>query len=203
MAGTTESSRAVARKGAGGLVLRVLSGVDTVIGKIEVVVVSASVMAMAVNSIANVIGRQFFGRSIFFAEELNSFLIIMITFIGASYAARHGRHIRMSALYDQLSDRLRRYLMVVMASLTAAVMFFLAYHAAMYLFSLAGFGRVTPALRVPIHYVYMFVPVGFALTGIQFALTAVRNLYSEQPYVSFNREDSYDEVEVSAEDKAI
>lgn len=203
MARTTESSKVAARKGAGSLVLRALNGVDTVIGKLEVVVLSASVMAMAANSIINVIGRVIFGRSVFFAEELNSFLIIMITFVGASYAARHGRHIRMSALYDQLTDRLRRYFMVIIAAITAGVMFFLAYHSLMYLFSLAGFGRVTPALRIPIYYVYMFVPFGLALTGIQFVLTAVRNLYSDQPYVSFNREDSYDEVEGKVEREPI
>jgi C4-dicarboxylate transporter, DctQ subunit len=43
-----------------------------------------------------------------FSEELNSILIILITFAGISYAARHGRHIRMSAIYDALPPKGRK-----------------------------------------------------------------------------------------------
>ncbi len=57
---------------------------------------------MATNTIANVIGRFVLGESLFFTGEVNRILIIMITFAGIGYAARHGRHIRMSAIYDAL-----------------------------------------------------------------------------------------------------
>lgn len=176
-------------------VLRGLNVVDSWIAVFEKSVLSLSVMLMAVNSIANVIGRQFFGQSVFFAEEFNRFLIVMITFIGVSYAARQGRHIRMSAFYDQLSDRMRRYMMVLIAGFTAVIMFALAYYALGYLLRLVEFGRVTPSLQIPMYYMYLFVPLGLFMAGVQYAMTAVRNVLDNEVYVSFSKVDSYDEVD--------
>ncbi|MCB1313831.1 MAG: TRAP transporter small permease, partial [Sedimentitalea sp.] len=73
---------------------------------------AAGVLLMAANTVANVIGRVFF-ESLYFSEELNRILIILITFAGISYAARHGRHIRMSAIYDTLPPKPRKALTIV------------------------------------------------------------------------------------------
>src|SRR6056297_3758203 len=78
----------------------ILGGIDNMIAKIEAVLLAVGVLLMAANTIANVVGRFVFQNSLFFSEELNRILIIMITFAGISYAARHGRHIRMSVIYD-------------------------------------------------------------------------------------------------------
>ena len=78
----------------------ILGTIDILISKIEAVMLAVGVLLMAANTIANVVGRFVFQNSIFFSEELNRILIILITFAGISYAARHGRHIRMSAIYD-------------------------------------------------------------------------------------------------------
>ena len=79
-----------------------LGVVDTAIARIEAVMLAAGVLLMAANTVANVIGRFVLQSSIYFSEELNSILIVLITFAGISYAARHGRHIRMSAIFDTL-----------------------------------------------------------------------------------------------------
>jgi C4-dicarboxylate transporter, DctQ subunit len=63
---------------------------------------AAGVLLMAANTVANVVGRFALGSSIHFSEELNRDPDRLITFAGISYAARHGRHIRMSAIFDTL-----------------------------------------------------------------------------------------------------
>ncbi len=70
---------------------------------------------MALNTVTNVVARFVFGNSIMFSGELNRILIIMITFAGIGYAARHGRHIRMSAIYDALPVGGRKVLMIGIA----------------------------------------------------------------------------------------
>ena len=82
----------------------VLGVIDTTISRIESFFLATGVLLMALNTVANVVGRFAFQQSIFFSEELNRILIILITFAGISYAARHGRHIRMSAIYDAFSE---------------------------------------------------------------------------------------------------
>jgi TRAP-type C4-dicarboxylate transport system permease small subunit len=182
-------------------IVRTLAGVDMVIAKFEVFVLAYGVLLMAANSIANVAGRFFLSQSIYFSEELNQFLIVLITFVGLGYAARKGRHIRMSAVYDQLSDRNRKILMVIIATVTSVIMFVLAYYAFVYVSRVARLGKVTPSLQLPLYLTYVWVPIGFFITGLQYALTVVSNLRHPDIYLSYEEIDSYDEShQQSAED---
>jgi C4-dicarboxylate transporter, DctQ subunit len=175
--------------------MRILAAVDNGIARFEAFVLAFGVLLMATNSIANVIGRFVFSRSIYFTEELNQFLIVLVTFVGLGYAARKGRHIRMSAVYDQLSDRQRKAMMILIAGVTAAMMFVLAYYSYVYVARVATLGKVTPSLQVPLYLTYFWVPLGFIITGIQYIMTVVRNLQSDDVYISYEQIDSYDEGE--------
>ena len=178
---------------------RMLTLTDKIIGKAEVFVLGWGVIIMAANTIANVFGRYLFSQSLYFTEELNEFLIVIITFMGLGYVTRKGRHIRMSALYDLLSTRYKKLLMIVIASVTAVAMFILAWYALEYVAKLASRGRVTPALQFPLYLTYIWVVIGFAVTGIQYVLTAFRNLSlsDENVYVSFSTVDEYLDPEIA------
>ncbi|HSK39493.1 MAG TPA: TRAP transporter small permease [Arenibaculum sp.] len=174
--------------------VRVLGTLDRAIARFEAFVLAYGIILMAANTIANVIGRSVLGQSIYFSEELNQFLIVLVTFVGLGYAARRGRHIRMSAFYDQLGEAGRKALMIVICIGTAAVMFLMAWYSYEYVVKVATSGRVTPALRVPLYLTYLWVPLGFLITGIQYTLTVVRNLTERQVYISYEAVDAYDEV---------
>lgn len=173
----------------------VLGVIDTAISKIESVILALGVLLMALNTVINVIARFVFGNSIMFSGELNRILIIMITFAGIGYAARHGRHIRMSAIYDALPMGGRRALMVFISLFTSLVMFFLLYYSVVYIQDLYGKGRVLPALSLPVWLIYVWVPMGFLITGIQYLLTAVKNLTSRKVYLSTGVVDGYKETD--------
>lgn len=173
-----------------------LGTIDIAISRIEAVVLAGGVLLMAANTISNVVGRFVFQQSIFFSEELNRILIILITFAGISYAARHGRHIRMSAIYDEMPPHVRKILMVVISLVTAIFMFGLCYYAIGYILTQAGRGRLLPALQIPVWWIYLWVPVGFFMTGAQYALTAAKNLLERDIYLSTNVLEGYDDDEV-------
>ena len=153
------------------------------------------VILMAINTCVNVIARFVFGQGLFFSGEINRILIILITFAGIGYAARHGRHIRMSAIYDLLPVGGRKVLMIVIALFTSLVMFFLCYHSYGYVDTLQSRGRILPALGFPIWTIYVWVPVGFAITGIQYLLTAIKNFTSRDVYLSTGVVDGYADTE--------
>ncbi|MEH6578021.1 MAG: TRAP transporter small permease [Amphritea sp.] len=178
---------------------RLFSLVDNAICKAEVFVLCWGVILMALNSIANVFGRYVFSQSIYFTEELNAFLIVIITFMGLGYVTRKGRHIRMSAIYDMLADKHKKILMIFIAALTALVMFVLAWYAFEYVAKIARRGRVTPALQAPLYLTYVWVVVGFVITGIQYVLTVVKNLNLADPdvYISFTEIDTYEDPDVA------
>lgn len=163
--------------------------------KFEVIVLSYGILLMALNSVANVFGRYLFGQSLYFSEELNQLLIVMITFVGLGYATHQGRHIRMSALYDQLPHRGKKWLMLMICAVTAAVMFLLAYYAFRYVGKVYQLGRVTPALRLPLYLAYLWVPLGFVVTGMHYVLALVRNLQESDVYLSYHVPDVHDTEE--------
>jgi len=169
----------------------VLGTIDLMVARIEAVLLAAGVLLMAANTVANVVGRYVFGSSIFFSEELNRILIILITFAGISYAARHGRHIRMSAIYDTLPPRGRKVMMILIASVTALCMFGLAWYAFGFIRTSAGQGRLLPSLQIPVWWTLIWAPLGFTLTGIQYALTAYKNIVEDDIYLSTNVLEGY------------
>jgi len=178
-----------------GTAYRMISGLDAGLRLVETTILAYGVLLMFLNTIGNVIGRYLFGQSLYFSMELNQFIIVLVTFVGLGYATRRGRHIRMSAFYDTLGDRARKVLMVIIALSTGAVMFWLAWISFGYVVNVANSGKVTPALRVPLYLTYLWVPLGFFLTGIQYALTVIRNLRDRDVWISWEEIDAYEEVD--------
>ncbi|ANG65004.1 C4-dicarboxylate ABC transporter substrate-binding protein [Marinobacterium aestuarii] len=178
---------------------RLFTLLDAVIGKAEMYVLGWGIIIMALNTIANVFGRYLFSQSIYFTEELNEFLIVIITFMGLGYVTRKGRHIRMSALYDVLPARARKLLMILIAAVTAVAMLALAWYAFEYVAKIARRGRVTPALQFPLYLTYIWVVLGFLVTGIQYLLTVFRNLdlADTDVYISYSTVDAYEDPEIS------
>lgn len=172
-----------------------LGTIDSLISRIESFALAAGVLLMAANTVANVVGRFVFQHSIFFSGELNRIIIILITFAGVSYAARHGRHIRMSAIYDHLPFMGRKILMVIIAAITAVAMFALCYFSVRYIGKVQTSGRVLPSLQIPIWWIFVWVPAGFFLTGVQYALTAIKNVIEKDVYLSTNVLEGYEETE--------
>ncbi|WP_259780425.1 TRAP transporter small permease [Aestuariispira ectoiniformans] len=174
----------------------VFGWVDSLISRLESFMLAAGVLLMATNTVANVVGRYIFQHSIFFTEEVNRILIILITFAGVGYAARHGRHIRMSAVFDHLPFRLRKVMMIIIAIVTALAMFALCYFSVSYIGKVMTSGRVLPALQIPVWWIFVWVPVGFFITGAQYLLTAIKNVLEKDVYLSTNVVEGYEETEI-------
>ena len=170
-----------------------ISKISRVVQKIEEVLLSLAILTIAILTIANVVGRLF-DRPLAMAEEVCQYCIIVVTFVGLSYAASRGRHIRMTALYDQLSVAQRRWAMVVINGSTAALLFVLTWYAYVYVQTVYELGGIYPVLRVPFYVVYCVAPLGLSLGGLQYTLATVKNLISDKPYLSFDVSDESEEL---------
>jgi TRAP-type C4-dicarboxylate transport system permease small subunit len=164
---------------------------DLQISRFEGFILAMGVILMALNTIAGVISRFVFNDSIIYTDDLNRFFIIMVTFTGISYAARYARHIRMSAIYDALPRKLRKIFTIVISFTTSSFMFFLCYFSTIYILDIHSSGRIIPTLEVPVYFTYLWVPVGFFITGMQYLFTVFKNFKSEKVYLSTNVEDEY------------
>ncbi|MEA1927564.1 MAG: TRAP transporter small permease [Candidatus Auribacterota bacterium] len=161
---------------------------------IETFILSLSIISLAVVTVGNVISRKLFNFSWTFAEEVSQFIMVLITFMGISYAARRARHIRMTAIFDNVPDKIKKAMMLLVSLITAATLFYLAYYSIVYLLDVRATGRVTPVLRIPFYLVIISVPLGFFLGGIQFSLTFLKNIMAKEVWLSSEEKAGYKEI---------
>ncbi|QFT30608.1 2,3-diketo-L-gulonate TRAP transporter small permease protein YiaM [Labrenzia sp. THAF82] len=155
----------------------------------EKAIIIIAVLLMMVNSTANAIGRYAFGQSLFFAEELNQFLIVGVTFVGFAYAVRRGRNIRMTAVYDALSPRSKKVLLTLISLTTGLLLMFLTYKSVLYVQEVKEINRLSPALQFPVYLIYAVIPVGLAMASLQYLIAFLMNVTQRGTYLSLDVQD--------------
>ncbi|SEO80896.1 TRAP transporter small permease [Aquisalimonas asiatica] len=178
---------------------QVIRAIDRTLEYIEVTIVAGSIILMALIMVTHVLGRMMFRIGVPGRTEVTELLIVLITFVGVSYAVRRARHISMSAIYDTLRGPARKTMIVLISVGTGALLFYMAWEAAGYVETTYNRGRSTSALNIPLWMIYISMPIGFTLAGIQYWLTAFRNLTSPEFYRSFTELEGYDEVPDAAQ----
>jgi len=174
----------------------VLSQINKIIGAIinafEVWSLMLCMLLLTTLLIVNVIAREFF-VSIYYAEEVAEFLLIFVTFVGVSYGVRKARHIRMGAFFDMMNPRLEKVFIIIIAAVSAVVMFIMAFTAYDYVMVAMQRGHETGALRLPYWTFYAIIPVGFFLAGIQYIRTILKNLTEKDTWMSPEQQSEYEE----------
>jgi C4-dicarboxylate transporter DctQ subunit len=165
------------------------------VNKLEGAILIISVLIMGCNNVSNVIGRVVFNQSLYFTDELNSILIIFITFAGTSYAARLGSHIRMTAIFDVLPSLYQKVLITLIAFITSICIFAICYFSVEYISWIAPKGKVLPAMQIPVYLTYIWVPVSLFLTGLEYFATGIKNIFSKDMHLSSQiTGDGYDNI---------
>lgn len=152
--------------------------------KVEKIVIAWGIIVMALAAITNVIGRNVFRYSFSWVEEVTQFSVVLVTFIGTAYAARKGAHIRMSILSDFMGYKGKKFLAAFVSLGTALLMVYLTWHGALYVKSLYAMNKYTLGLQIPVYAIMIWVPVGFAMTALQFFITFVQNIGNRGVYVA-------------------
>lgn len=166
-----------------------------VINAIEVSILVFCVASLGVLLITNVFARTFF-QSIYFAEEVSKFLVMLMTFTGVSYGVRKARHIRMGAFLDAMPPKMEKTFIIIISLISAAVMAIMAWASWEYLINAMSKGHMTPALRVPKWTFYVIMPIGFGLAGIQYIRTILKNFIEKDPWQSPDQQSEYEDEEI-------
>jgi len=116
----------------------------------------------------NVVTRYIFGFSFATTEEVSTFLMIWITYIGAGLALREGRLAAIDLFQDMIPPKTRRFFRALLGA--AILLFFgiLAYYGAgMVKF---GWSQETWATQIPRGIPYLAVPIGAVVFGLHLIL---------------------------------
>ena len=173
----------------------IFNKIDDFVSMITEWILAASIILMAVTLIANVIARKVFANSIPAADEIGATLLIIVTFSGIGYAARKGRHIRMSALFDAMPFKVQKVLIIIISIVTCITYLYVCYIAYEYIQHTKMLGRVTSALELPAWIIQLVVPIGFGLGAIQYFLNVIVNIREPELYIGTEKIDGADGME--------
>lgn len=143
---------------------------------IQEYLVMTCVVLMSLLVIAQVIFRYVFNDPLDWSEELARFTFIYLAFIGIGAAYGRRRHMFIDAVLIELPPRLRRIVEVSVACLATA---FLVAVIGITIHTILDLYRMevnTPALELPMAYIYVVIPLGLSALIAQIWL----DLYKER-----------------------
>ena len=136
--------------------------VDRAARAIELVLALALIAAVVLNFV-NVVGRYGFGWGFIAADELQTYIMVYMAFLGAAVASWRGLHLRMDVLAQRLPDGMKKilsflelFLVVVLGSLVTVVAW--QYVAQMY-----SFGAKSQTAQIPMWIPHLAIVLGFGL----------------------------------------
>ncbi|MDN7132990.1 TRAP transporter small permease [Halomonas sp. MC140] len=110
-------------------------------------------------SLGNVITRYLTGGSFSFTEEFSVFLLVVLTFAGASVALRRNRHIRISFLERALPAKYRGVLIVFQALCVAIVLGLITWYGGKLAWQEYQWESLSPGLGLPQWWYLVWLPV--------------------------------------------
>ena len=122
----------------------------------------ALVTVMALLVIAQVIFRYVLNDPLDWSEELARFSFISLAFVGIGAAYGRRRHMFVDALIIELPPRLRRIVEVSVAGLATAFLVAVIGITIRTILELYRMEVNTPALEMPMAYIYLVIPLGLS-----------------------------------------
>lgn len=148
---------------------------DEAIGRLEKSLMVIFLGLMIVAAFAQIALRNFVGVGLPWSESLVRYLVLWVGFIGASLAAREGRHITIEVIKLRPSAGGRRYLAAVSQLCAVVVCTLMTWAAVKFVRDDAQIGTRT-FLDLPTWILETIIPATFAIMSLRFLLRAIRAL---------------------------
>jgi TRAP-type C4-dicarboxylate transport system permease small subunit len=143
--------------------------VDGITGKIVVVLIIAMIITITLQIITRI-----FTQALTWTEELSRYLLVWSTFLGSTLAYKRGLHISVTFVRDLFPRAIQRVI-ILLSTLVSLIFFFLAVWNGFNLISLQIF-QVSPAIQIPMRWVYLGIPIGFSILIIHALSSALEEL---------------------------
>ena len=135
---------------------------DRVARVIELALALAFIMAVALN-FTNVVGRYLFGLSLLGSDEVQVFIMVGMTFLGAAVVTRRNQHLRMDVLVRFMPAWLRILLRIAEQLLLVVLAGFVLSQSWFYASQMLRIGRSSDMAGIPMWIPHGTVALGFGL----------------------------------------
>lgn len=123
-------------------------------------VVFTTIAGMILTITLQIIFRVFF-ESLTWTEELSRYLLVWSTFLGATMAYKRGMHISVTFFVDLFSPRIKKAI-IIFSVILSMLFFVVSINFGIKLMTLQIF-QISPALRLPMRWVYLGLPISFLI----------------------------------------
>ena len=136
-----------------------------------------SLMVSVALVFVQVVMRRVFNNSLSWSEELARYLYVWQTWLGVSYAARNGTHLRITMLKDRLPAKVQQVLEVFVTLVWLGFGIFVIYQGMGVVNTISSFGQKSSALKIPMQLCYLSVPVGMFLMCIRIVERTIKDQF--------------------------
>jgi TRAP-type C4-dicarboxylate transport system permease small subunit len=112
--------------------------------------------------------RYVFSNSLSWSEELARYIFLWQIWLGASYGVKTHRHIRIEIIKEKISTKANIILEIIITIICITFTIFLLLKGAQMTEKVFRLNQLTAALRWPMGYPYLSVPVGAGLMTIRY-----------------------------------
>ena len=123
--------------------------------------------AMSIIIFVQVVMRYAFDNSLTWSEELARYMFVWLVYFAVSYTARREKHIRIDAAINLYPKKLRPHIEIFSEVIVLAFSVFIAVTGVTVFHKIAWSGQLSPAIGLPMQFVYAAPLVGFVLTSIR------------------------------------
>ena len=103
-----------------------IRGIDRAAGGL-MKVLGILLIAMVALSVWNVVARYVFGSALLWADEVATFAMVVLAYLGAVACAWRGTEIRMDLLTSMLPEGAQRAILMLQQAVVAALLFWVAW----------------------------------------------------------------------------
>jgi len=152
--------------------------INHILDKLEGFFIASILGTAAILTFTQVIFRYGLNSSIFWAEEAILYLIIAMSFLSTSLGIRRGSHITVDILKALISKSYIHIFTAVSAIIGIAFASALLYYGGNLFLKTLMRGQLSPALRLPIASIYIFIPIT-ALLQIYRYIDVIHSAYQK------------------------
>jgi C4-dicarboxylate transporter, DctQ subunit len=160
------------------------------------VILFAGLMVLAVSLMVSydVLMRYFLDEPQLFVDDLSSYLLVAIIFMGAGPVFYRGGHIRVDLLTGLLKSKMQRRLRVVTLFLGIAFLAIVTYQTMISTITAFQTGRVSAVMNYPLWYGMIFIPIGSLLLVFFMLVQVVMELRGVPPESETDRQEAFTEI---------
>jgi TRAP-type C4-dicarboxylate transport system permease small subunit len=144
----------------------------------NVLMISLALMVIVIFS--QVVMRYVFNNSLSWSEEFARYLFVWFSWLGVSAGVKDSEHLRVEFLSMGLKKRglikTNEVVSIIVYLVWLATTAIVAYYGAVVVANQIDLGVVTPAMRFPVYFGYLSIPICSAIIGIRLIVNIVKSL---------------------------